>query len=286
MVEEVPDQEVLLGLPGNSGGGTRDFFQRTATATAPTVPSISYNSETGMWGSFGDWSPDVIPGSGGAYIWRITLTYTPGADGQRTVTPNRPSLYNGTNGFSYRNYYHANTANTVSSPTITYNGTAWTEPAGWSRTIPTTPAGSNVFAAPVQYQEGISGQTVDGVVLFGTIPGSVAPPPSRTTYSNGFEYGIANGQTPSSTLENSAAFTLAVGESHTTPEIDFPDTTASNTSYFIRLPAGLTLVSARESVDGTVTSHWVRVGATQVWTYFIGFGGSDNLFSFTIRRDS
>ena len=191
----------------------------------------------------------------------------------------------GATGFSYQNYYHANTATTVTLPTITYNGSSFTAQSGWAATIPTTPAGANIFVVPVRYQVGTSGQTLDGIARFGEVPSSVVTP-TRSTYSNGIDYGIANGNTPAGTVQNSASFSLSVGESHTTAGLSFPATTTGATNYYIRLPAGLILTRAVDSVQGVETSSWVRVGSTQVWIFTIGFQGAENTFTFTVRRDS
>ena len=195
----------------------------------------------------------------------------------------------GVNGFGYQNYYHANTANTVSAPTIVYSGSGTTfsnVQSGWANTIPTTPVGANIFTAPVRYQVGVAGQTVEGVILSGTVPGAVTPPPSRMTYANGIEYGISDGNTPSATHLDSASFSLAVGESHTTALLTFPVTTTTNDDFYLRLPAGLSLTNAIESVDGEELSNWNKIAGQQVWIYIIGFEDSQNSFTFTVRRDT
>ena len=193
---------------------------------------------------------------------------------------------NGSNGFGYQRYYHATTSATVATPTITYNGSAFTAQSGWLTTIPTTPAGANIFAAPVRYQIGTLGQMVEGVVLFGTIPGGVAPPPAETTYSNGIQYGLATGQTPSGTIGNTQSFSLAVGQSHTTESFTFPDTTSTANNIYVSLPAGLVLTSALDSVEGEELRYWVRVGATQVYVFTIGFEDASVSYVFTVRRDN
>ena len=286
-------QQGIQGTPGIGGWSQRTLFRRTMTDTAPSSPAPTWNGSA--IGNLGDWGLDTIPSGGGDYIWSFRISYQFGRVGiiPTTVLPYARAGATGATGAAGQSEVsiYRGSATDPGTPTGGTIGTAadpttYTAPAGWSLTPPARNTTEDIYRSIVTIPRTGTTPTYTRSFFLEARSMVTPPPPSRTTYSNGFEYGIANGQTPSSTLENSAAFTLAVGESHTTPEIDFPDTTASNTSYFIRLPAGLTLVSARESVDGTVTSHWVRVGATQVWTYFIGFGGSNNLFSFTIRRDS
>ena len=244
--------------------------QRGINAPQPQI-QYSVDGSTG-WGT-------SVPNS---YFIRFSV------DGGTTWTAGERFRQDGTagaNGFGYQNYYHANTNTTVTIPTITYNGSAFNAASGWQTTIPTTPQGANVFVAPVRYQAGTAGQTVEGVVLFGTVPRAVIPP-STSTYSSGIEYGIANGNTPSSTHSDSNSFSLSIGGTHTTESLTFAATTIANGNYYVRLPAGLTLTRAVDSVQGDETSSWVRVASSQVWIYTIGFDGATNTFVFTVRRDN
>ena len=138
---------------------------------------------------------------------------------------------------------------------------------------------------PVRYRLELLGQTVDGIARLGTIPAAVVPPPSESTYSNGITYGLADSSgSPVGTAQNSAAFSLSVGASHTTASLDFPVTTATNNVWYIELPAGLTFIRAYNPGDGDDTASWVRQGSTQRWTNTIGFGNAEKSFAITVRR--
>lgn len=192
-------------------------------------------------------------------------------------------------GYGYRDYYHANSANSVSNPLVTYNGTDFTAQSGWDITVPTAAdtgvnAGDYVFVARVRYREGTAGATVEGTAIFGRVPGTVAPPAGTMSYSAGVEYGNAVGNTPTTKQGDVNTFALAIGDSHTTENVDMT-TTDTNTNYYIRLASGLRLTGARESVDGDEFTAWNRIGNTQVYIYQIGFRSS-NTFNFTVRRDS
>ena len=201
-----------------------------------------------------------------------------------------PTGPRGANNDQYIPIFQLNTSESPSRPSAlgTWNGTDYDPPSGWFET-PQTSTRTQYGVSQWLRLSGSSPYTITamGNPLLIALKLPEAPPitPSRTTYSSGFEYGIANGNTPSSTLRNTPAFSLAVGESYTLPETPFPNTTSGNPNYFVRLPAGLIITSAAESVDGDVTSLWVRVGATQVWIYTVGFASS-NSFSITVRRDS
>ena len=160
--------------------------------------------------------------------------------------------------------------------------------SGWANIVPTTPAGANIFTAPVRYQVGVAGQTVEGVILSGTVPGSVTPPPSNTmTYTNGITYGLSDdSNNPVGTALQSDAFTLAVGQTHTTEVLDLPRTTVTGDNWYVTLPAGLTLTSVRDTVEGEVLDDWARTGMTQMWVYAVGFARGQNDMSFTVRRDT
>ena len=197
----------------------------------------------------GPWS--AVYGSSNAYfrssvdggtVWSAAIRFR-GEDGS---TPSDGT--DGDNGLSYQQFYHANTANTVGTPNIDYNGTNFTTvTAGWAQTIPTTPAGANIFMAPVRYTEGTAGETIEGVLLYGTVPGTVTPPvqPSRNSYT--MNYGLITRSAPY-TLSNTVAtnaLELASGESG---YFDFEShrTTATYRNIYFDLPTGLTLVNIQQ----------------------------------------
>ena len=292
-----PQVQIQYSVTGTSGWATsvtNPYFIRFSVDNGSTWSSPQRFRQDGQRGSNADnvqiqYSVDGTSGWAAAVTNPYFIRFS--VDGGTTWSAAQRFRMDGSagaTGLSYQQFYHANTANTVGAPNIDYNGTTFTTvTAGWSETIPTTPTGANIFMAPVQYREGTSGETIEGVLLYGTVPGTVTPPPSGAqTYSSGIEYGIAAGNTPSSTFRNSSAFSLSVGQSHTTQALDFQATTTTNNNYFIRLPAGLTLTGARETTLGDETSSWNRVGSTQIWIWPIGFARAENVFAFTVRRDS
>ena len=289
------------GPAGEDGFSTTFYYLRTSTNTAPNRASITYNGNA--FSNLGSWVPfesSTGDRTANPYLWLTIILYRVGVSGSQQVTvpflfgglpsnvPGPASTVPGPAGFGYQYFYHANTANTVSLPAINYNGTTFnTIQSGWAITVPTTPVGANIFKAPVRYQVGIAGQTVEGVILDGNVPGAVTPPPPTSmSYSSGIEYGIAAGNTPSATHRDSDAFSLAVGGTHTTEALEFGPTTASNDDIYIRLPAGLVLTRAVDQIQGEETSAWIRVGSTQVWTSVIGFAQAEPVWTFTVRRDS
>ena len=198
-----------------------------------------------------------------------------------------PDGLNGCNGFGYQYYYYVTTDEAVPLPRIIYDGFDFTTEDGWSTTIPKEPIGANVFLVPVRYQMGINGQILEGMVLFGKVPEILVPPkPRRVQYSNGIDYGIADGNDPAGTVRNSAPFSLLINQSHTTSNLNFPRTTDVATNYYIQLPDGLTLTQAVDSIQGDETDSWIRVGSSQIWVFTIGFANTENAFSFSVRRES
>ena len=131
------------------------------------------------------------------------------------------------------------------------------------------------------------GQTVEGVILSGTVPGTVTPPPSNTmTYANGITYGLADdSNNPVGTALQSNSFSLAVGQTHTTEVLNMPRTTVIGDNWYITLPAGLTLTAATDTVEGAILDDWVRIASTQTWVYTVGFDTAQNDMTFTVRRD-
>ena len=192
----------------------------------------------------------------------------------------------GENGYGYQNFYYVSTKLAISVPSITYNGMNFSADPNWVTTIPTTPVGANIFITPVRYQEGKPGQIIEGIALFGTIPETIKPEPKTVTYNNGIEYGTANEITPEGPAQNTGSFSLAVGQTYTTPNLDFPNTTNTAGNYYIKLPDGLILTKAVDSLQGDETDSWIRVGISQIWVFVIGFAGGGNTFSFTVSRNS
>ena len=181
-----------------------------------------------------------------------------GPAGAASTVPG-PAGSDGSNGFGYRFYYHASTASTVGTPNINYSGTAFDPPpAGWGITIPTTPEGANVFSAIVRYQQGTPGETIDGIVIIGIVPGTVAPPADQTTYT--MNYGIVTGPpgysiTP--TTNTLPTLSLAPGG---TGSFDNLMMTNSQThpNFYFDLPAGLTIVNVYNTNLGLTdaTDDW------------------------------
>ena len=299
------------GPQGVASMSTTFFFQRTASSTAPPRPtSLIYNGSS--FGGLGSWVPGGAATGTDRYLWILPVQYTIGVNrSERIGSPFRfggidgatgpqgptgpqgnpgttgPTGPAGGNGFGYQYYYHANTANTVTAPHITYDGSAFSAQSGWTTLIPTAPAGANVFLSPVRYQVGNTSITIEGVVRFGTVPGSVAPQGNTRTYSNGITYGLANdSNNPVGTALQSNAFTLAVGASHTTEILNLPQTTVTADNWYITLPAGLSLTAIQDTVQGAVLDEWTRVGSTQTWIYTVGFEDAQNDMTFTVRRDN
>ena len=200
---------------------------------------------------------------------------------------------NGTNGLPGQSYViiYRSSANVPPNPATGTLGTAgdpstYSPPADWNTNVPSRTTTADIYQSYVTIPR--TGTTLSATrALFlesrSTVPVS---PPSSMSYPNGIEYGIASGQTPSATHLDSAAFSLAVNQSHTTALLTFPRTTVGNNNFYIRLPAGLSLTNAIESVDGEELNNWNKVSGQQIWIYTIGFEDSVNSFTFTVRRDT
>ena len=237
---------------------------RTTGPTSPTRPGITYNVSGGL-GSFANldtWSPTVPPiasGNTNPYIWFVTVDYM---INQSLISVSFPQAWNAVAGYSYQSFYLASTASTVAVPSIGYGyntaDSRWefTGTGSWSTTIPTTPAGANVFTAPVRYRVDLAGAVVDGIMLSGTVAGTVSPP-SRNSYS--MSYGlVTNG--PSFTISDTvttSAIQLASGESGSF-NFTTPENTQAKPNWYFDLPSGLTLVSVEQfdAVSYTITTDW------------------------------
>ena len=108
----------------------------------------------------------------------------------------------GENGFGYQNFYHADTEIITELPRITYNGAFFTGDPGWDTKVPQMPKGAYVFIVPVRYQSGTPGATIEGIAVLGTVPEGTTPPKGPKEYTDGFEYGTANGNTPEGHSKN------------------------------------------------------------------------------------
>ena len=120
----------------------------------------------------------------------------------------------------------------VTEPAIGYDSNDFTPVAsGWTRTIPTTPIGANIFTAPVRYRVGIAGATVEGVILSGTIPGTVTPP---STQSYSMSYGLTS---PSPNYVIAATQTANAIDLATGAEGNIDFTTPPNTCLLYTSPS-------------------------------------------------
>ena len=162
----------------------------------------------------------------------------------------------------------------------------YTPPASWSLIVPARTTTADIYQAYVTLARTGTTPTVTRALFLE--PRLIAPviPTSSMNYPNGIQYGIANGQTPAGTANNTQAFNLAVGASHTTESITFPDTTTTADNIYITLPAGLSLTSALDSVEGEEITYWIQVGSTQTYVFTIGFEDAEVTYVFVVRRDS
>lgn len=276
----------IQGTAGEGGSGVRVYFRRTMTNSVPTTPQIRY--QNGVWTDPfpEDWAHGTIPTRGGNFRWKVEVSYQEGVNGTIVSAPIRLDAEVG-----YQYFYHANTANTVTAPRITYDGSTFDSiESGWATTIPTSPAGANVFNAPVRFQLGISGQTVEGVVLFGTVPGAVTPPPGGArTYT--IFYGLVVGNAESNV--QSFTISLAAGGTYVSPNyIAWPRTTSNQQNAFFRIspttdlngtlgPSG---VQVNAQFSGDITSLVTGTLATR-YVIPIGAADQDAHYILTIRRN-
>ena len=336
------------GPAGPGSYGSRDFFIRTATNSAPAAPNLGYTAQTQAWSGFGNWvndTPPAAPGDG-AYIWKLTAVYRSDQNGvtaiqgpvlfnpaQGTNAPrvqiqyadassgpwgnySASSIYfrtsedggttwsgarrfrgvdgtdgqdgddgnDGANGISWVRYYHVSTSNTIGTPNVDYDGTSFSGvTSGWVRTIPTTPAGANVFAADVSYREGTAGETITGVVLFGTVPGAVTPPPS-TSSNVRLSYGLLNpAGNPVGTVQQTDQVALEVGGTHQFT-INMVTTTVNGQYWYVTVPSGFSITLVTDNLEGDITNDWPLVSGR--YRYPVRFAGSVGRYTFTVRRDS
>ena len=276
------------GAAGESGFSITAFYMRTATDTPPARASITYNGLA--LGNFGTWHPNTVPAGTGAYIWRFNFAYQIGVVGG-TPTPvvqytaQRGAM--GPNGFGYQSYFIANTATTVTAPTITYNGTAFTATAGWTTAFPTTPVGANVFESRVRYQEGTAGQVALGVIRIGTVAGAVAPPVD-TSRSYTLYYGLVDGGTEDASSRQSLTFTLTPGQTYSQANlIAYPVSTTATQDYFVRFSPTTDLDGSSLTVHtqfGDITSRVTGTLATRfvIPLHALGLQGH---YRISIRRN-
>ena len=196
----------------------------------------------------------------------------------------------GRNGVSYQQYYHANTANSVGSPNIDYDGSSWTAvTSGWSQTVPTTPVGANIFIAEIKYREGTAGETIEGIILAGTVPGSVAPPPSSTAREYTLYYGLIEGTNEVVASRQSLTFSLAPGETYTQNNpIAYPTSTTATQNYFIRFDPSTDLNASSLDVHAQFADITSRLTGSLATRYIIPWAtdGVQGHFRISIRRNS
>lgn len=198
----------------------------------------------------------------------------------------------GENGFGYQNFYRASPTMITEVPEITYNGAFFSGDPEWKPEIPKEPEGQFVFVVPIRYQAGTPHGIIEGIALLGTVPKAAPTPPTppvTTTpkvYSNGIEYGLASGNNPEGDPQQTDSFTLAVNKNYSGIRIDFPATTDTADNYYIKLPDGLDLVKAVDSVQGDETDSWTKIPEEQIWVFEVGFPGANNTFTMTVRRES
>ena len=172
------------------------------------------------------------------------------------------------------------------SGTGTWNGTNFTPLSGWSETAPQATMTEYVIMLWVQLTRNAPftatylGNPQLSSLMLPTAP--VAPP---STSSIVFTYGLADdSNNPVGTALTLDAVDLAVGGTHTYNVITMPLTTATGDNYYVSLPAGVVLTSARDSFQGETIADWTRTG--QQWVYTIGFARAQEDITFAIRRDS
>ena len=145
-----------------------------------------------------------------------------------------------------------------------------------------------MFTAPIRYQDGIEGQVIDGVVRFGTVPGTVVPPPVvRSSYT--MNYGLVT-DGPSFTISDTmttSAIQLGSGESG---RFDF--TTVRNTrdkpNWYFDLPTGLTLVNVQQFdlVQYQITTDWTADDSNNPRRYIddSAYSGNTAVIRVNVRR--
>ena len=281
------------GPAGNTTPSLTYYYLRTSAFTEPTRPTtITYNGSS--FGNIGSWVPfESATGDRVAnpYLWAVPIQYRIGINNSQQVglvqflggvpgqrgpagAPSTVPGPAGATGTSYQQFYIANTADSVTRPNIDYNGTTFSNLQGWAATVPTTPVGANIFTMPVRYVSGTANSEVEeGVILSGTVPGTVTPPPSGAQ-SYPFTYGIAvrgthaaqpqvfDAQNPQPTLS------LTAGQSGDYNVIITNSTT--HLDFYFDLPTGLTIVAVYDTGIGVNldTSDWTADDAANPRRYF------------------
>ena len=280
----------ITGLDGADGNSIDLVYRKSSTR--PTLPSGGSATNGRIATLPSGWSRQIPSGNDPLYV---SVAHINGETQAITYDePSRMSALDGTagdNGQSILEIYRSS-ASTPTDPATGSIATAadpnsYTAPADWSLSIPSRTMTADIYRAIVTIpRTGTTPTITRALFLEARLSTPPVSPPTQMSYSDGIEYGISAGNTPSSTHLDSAAFSLAIGESHTTELLTFPVTTTTNDDFYIRLPTGLTLTNAIESVDGEEFSNWNKVTGQNVWIYTIGFEDSQNSFTFTIRRDS
>lgn len=268
----------IAGPAGAGGRGVRLYYMRTTTSTRPNRPTILYTN-----GVFTEPVPDtwvpLIPNTGGDYLWRLAVYYQQDVNGQ---TVGNPVQFNATNGISFIEIYQRG-ATAPAAPVLTYDGTTIGGLGTWARAIPATPTTQNLWAMTATYREGSSTITLDPVIyLKGLAESAPVAPPATASYV--FRYGLATASNaPTGTAVTLPTVQLASGQSHTYAAVTMPITTAVGVNYYVQLPNGASMTSARDSFQGETIQDWTRTG--QRWFYAIGYANSQETIVFTIRRD-
>ena len=277
------------GIKGDDGGSIDVIYQRNSSA--PTQPTDG----TGTWnGSDYDppsgWHESEPIGTDTLYGCLVRLSGTDQTasgityDGFYRITPIDGTT--GANGISLIEIYQRG-ATIPSAPTLTYNGTTFGGFGSWSRTIPATPSNQNLWAMTATYREQVSGITLDPTAyLKGLATATPVVPPTTNSYV--FTYGLATAaNAPTGSPITLPAVQLAAGQSHTYSPITVPITTTVGVNYYVELPTGITMTSARDTFQGETINDWTTasISGGMRWFYAIGYANSQETFIFTIRRN-
>ena len=198
-----------------------------------------------------------------------------------------PTGVAGRNADIYMPIFQRNTSPNPSVPATlgTWNGTDYDPPVDWLEQPPISTTSQYVVSQWIRLS-GNSPYTITALnvpLLVGLRLPQTPIVPSTSSYV--FTYGLATvANAPTGSPINLAAVQLAVGQSHTYTAITMPITTATGVNYYVELPTGIVMTSARDSFQGETINDWTRTG--QRWFYAIGYANSQETIVFTIRRDA
>ena len=286
----VRGQDGQRGQQGVGGQSISLFYLRTTTAGTPTTPGITYNGTA--FGGFGDWVPNIIPGGAGDYLWRVAVSYQMGQGGQTVTAPLQIAGLTGPTGpagaasDNYIPIFMRSTTILGAAPAVgTWDGTTYTPSSGWATAAPSPTTTEYVLMQWTRLTRTAPYSVTNvGVPQLSSL---IAPtPPIVPTGANAqITYGLTNAAlTPIGTAQTSSQVSLLVGQTHEFT-LNMVTTTVAGQSWYVSVPAGFSVTSVSDSLEGDITVDWILANGR--YTYGpIRISGSVGRYDFTVRRNS